>query len=385
MMNSAAHLRLPKRVLVAGSGENAREMAATLGRLPGVGQVVQTGKVQFPLMGFDAVVEMVGGVTPAFDVAMGALSQGVACFTTNPLLLAAHGRVLQAAALGQNTTFGWQGACMATPVKDLIQSQTVSRIMLAFANTPNQLMVRMGFRQENAVQAKAQLRLMGADFSDMEGKHTASRMLGVAAFAWPTWFRLADITRQTVNDVDLADMKLMRTYGLHMVFGATVSMVKGTPVPYVGPMAVPHGHPMAAAHGDTDVLMVQDELTGQDTILNMPSSTSSIAGVVADMRTWFVRNAAMATQPLRSDEGWSNRAEDSYLIYARGPYALRALLGEDMGMTLLQDRVDADGIWTGVVSSTSPFTPLNLPAESFCVPLMGEWAPEQAAGLRLVA
>lgn len=380
-------LRLPKRVLVVGQGPIARALTDTLARLAGIGHVVQTPDLEPSLLGYDAVVEACGGITPAFQLAMQALGNGTAFFTGNPLLVAAHGRVLQAAATGQNTTFGWQAAMFAQPMQALLAAQPIESILAAWHGAPNRLVARMGFRNESFLQAKAQLRLLKDDFSDMESKHSAGRLIGLAAGAWNQWLSMADVQRASAEALDLADIKAARAFGLQLVCGVHALNHGGTLAAYAGPMAVHTNHPLLGALGGQAVCHMTYAETDQTTTLvtsDTPDATAAnmTHGIVADMRQWLMRTAVPAATPLRMDTPWAAPDTPSY-AYVRAQTPCRAAL-DAMGATLVSQ--DTDGpFWTAIVATTTPFTKADLPEGSLMLPIAGTWEPPAVTGLRLVA
>ncbi|RYG60534.1 MAG: hypothetical protein EON60_06870 [Alphaproteobacteria bacterium] len=370
-------------IVVAGRGDAAKAVMDALAVLPGVGTVRQIGQfdplqASRQLAGTHLMVDMIGGVAPAFAACMAALAQGVACVTANPLLVATHGRVLQNAAQGQHTYFGFQAAGFGMPVAEMMMAMRPQKVTACFTTAASMAMARMSYRNESLAHVSAHLKMTGVDMSDWGGKVTQARAMALRALWHSDELRGQQVPRVGVESMEPADVKRMREFGLYPVFGAEITE-DGI---YTGPLAVAHGSPLLAQNA-RDVLLAQTELG--DVVLAQDANEDQrmVGGVVADVRTFMrASKPALMQAPLRLMPMGGKAAERAYV---RIPFAARE---EVLAFRpeIMDERMDGDGLWQAVVA-VEEIAALKLSSFGGMIfPLVGAWAPPTAGsvGLRLV-
>jgi homoserine dehydrogenase len=367
------HIKKALNVLVVGQSAEALAVAEAFGKAQGVGMVRHAREADARGMaGFDAVVEMVGGVAPAFKVAMDALGQGMSLLTANPLLVAAHGKVLQNAAAGQHAYFGFQAAAFGVPLADVLAVMGLKKATVGWCTVANLALARMAYRNESLAQVSAQLKLQQADMSDWEGKVTQARALALRTLWQAEGLAASKQMRVGVEQVEIADMRRLREFGLQMVFGAEVS-VDGL---YVGPLAVTPESPLLAA-AQQDVFLGEGE--AGEIVLSCGAGVM-LGGLLADLRQ-VVRSAKPAAEGQMAV--YERRAPEDVRAYVR-------IAAESRDVVLaakpevVQERLSGDGLWQAVVAVKNLQVLQEVyTAGGMVYPLSGEWQPV-STGLRLV-
>lgn len=371
-------------IVVAGKGAAARAVMDALTVLPQVGTVRQmaefdANRAATQLAGVHLMVDMMGGVAPAFAACMAALSQGVACVTANPLLVATHGRVLQNAAAGQYAYFGFQAAGFGMPIAEMMAAMRPTKVTACFTTAASMALARMGFRNESLAHVSAHLKMTGVDISDWGGKVTQARAMAVRALWFGDELRGQQLQRMGVESVEPADVKRLREFGLQVVFGAEITEDRI----YTGPLAVAQGSPLLAQDA-RDVLLAETEAGEVVLAQNADEDQRVVAGVVADVRQ-FARAPKPALMPMQRTMMMPVAAKTAQLAYVRIPYAARE---EVLAFKpeIVDERMDGDGLWQAVVA-LADVTTLKLSSFGGMVfPIAGSWAPQVqgAVGLRLV-
>ncbi len=371
-------------IVVAGRGDAAKAVMDALAALPGVGtvrQVAQFDPTQASrlLMGTHMMIDMIGGVAPAFAACMAALSQGVACITANPLLMASHGRVLQNAAQGQHTYFGFQAAGFGMPVAEIMAAMRPTKVTACFTTAASMALARMSYRNESLAHVSAHLKMTGVDISDWGGKVTQARAMALRALWHGDELRGPQLQRMGVESMEPADVRRLREFGLHPVFGAEITE-DGI---YTGPLAVAHGSPLLAQTA-RDVLLAETEQGDIVLAQDAGEDQRMVSGVLADVRT-FMRAPKPALMPQAPHMMMPFAAKPAERAYVRIPYGMR---DEVLAFKpeIMDERTDGDGLWQAVIV-VEAIAKLKLSAFGGMVfPLVGAWAPPAAGsvGLRLV-
>lgn len=380
---STAYGRKHRTILVAGRGEAAVAVVHAIAKLPMVGSVRQIAQLDMKtagaqLAGGDLLVDMTGGVANAFQTVMAALEQGMACVTANPMLVAAHGRVLRNAARGQHAFFGFQGAGFGMPVAEMMAATTPHKVTVSFVTAASMALARMAFRNESLAHVSAHLKMQNIDLSDWGGKVTQARALALRSQWFNEELRGQNLLRVSVEQVEPADVRRLREFGLQPVFGADIRKDEV----YTGPMAVAVGSPLV--HANVQDVMVAETEHGDILLTHTADETQRmVAGVIADIRQ-FLRSAK-PVEVMELRESGFKQVEVPERAYVRVPYAMRErVLG--FKPEILTERVDGDGLWHAVIA-VERVSELQLSAAGGMVyPLSGAWEPPAASsgGLRLV-
>lgn len=361
-------------IVVAGRDGPIDLLVQRLGGLSGVASVrhVAAPRPAADIAHADMVIDMMGGLAPAYELAMSALGRGTACVSANPLLVSVHGRVLQAAAQGQQAYFGFEAAGFGVPLRDILSTLPVVRMTFAMNTAANQALARMTYRHETLAQVQAHMALQKADMTDWSGKITQARAMAMHAQWHPAWPSRNACVRNGPERVGVDDIKALRPFGLEMVFGAQVAPGRI----YTGPMAVAHDSPLVAGRQE-DVLLL-DMADGQSLLMAQSGGAMAmVSGVLADVQR-FMRSRKVLAAP--------KHAPDMVAVsryYVQVPYAMREAVLEQVD-TVVQDHKSGDGQWQAVVEGSS-FADLRAALEDGAVyPLCGEWEAPAQSGLRLV-
>lgn len=370
-------IRRGASVFIVGHGPLAAAVTDALARLPGIAKASMVTAAPPPHA--DLVVEMLGGVEPAFRLAMGALGSGTSCLVTSPLLMAAHGRVLANAAEGQHVFLGFSSTGFALPLDDLLpQARTLT---LATHGGAQAILARMGYRGETYEQAERELFSSGFDLSDASGKLTLARAMVLLGLWRDSWPRFADCVRTGVDMLCADDFKNLRLFGLLPVYGARIAF----DTVYAGPLAVAPGSPLAVGMGREALLM---ETSAGDVVMTAPADDTAriVQGIMADARRWLQRKPLRFGDPYRGvdsqDITGAARGFEDALCYVRVAYGRKDMALAAAGR-VLQERIDGSGFWQAVLQGADITELRRRLPDAVTLPVAGPWeAP--AAGLRLV-
>jgi hypothetical protein len=368
---------LGKRIAVLGRGPAVAATVAALGRLRGVLMVRQVtslerlGETPWPI---DMLVDMVGGLTPAYNAAMAAMGQGVAVITTSPLVMLAHGAILTRAAEGQGVVLGASAAGFG-PVAPVLAAWQPQRVWVAPLSAARAVMERMAARGEDFLAAERHLTARGDDMSDIAGKVLHAR----AAALWASlygpnvndWPNLARMPRRGMDSLTVATMAALRPFGLQMLYASCI-----TPDGIAtGPVAVPFGYPLLAH----PTAVLADTHAGP-MMVELPADTDAalVASVVADVRAWL----GGLRRPVRLQHGEAHPMvadQPKTTCFVDVAYGLRMRIlavGE-----VLDEQVSGDGRWRAIVMA-SPEVLMAVAPEALVLPLVEPY--ERHDGVRLV-
>jgi homoserine dehydrogenase len=215
----------------------------------------------------DVVVELIGGIEPAFELITRALRSGRHVVTANKALIAAQGETLRTLAAANGVTIRFSAAVGgALPALEAVQQAKARGPIRAISGVLNgtsnfildQLAAGADFNE--AVVAAQRAGYAEADPTlDLDGTDAAQKLILLArsAFGLPLTFH--NIRRQGIQRLNADSLKASSDRGLRVRLVASCLRTNGGIVASVAPTELPHNHPLAAVKGAENCLLVELE------------------------------------------------------------------------------------------------------------------------------
>lgn len=244
----------------------------------------------------NVVVELMGGVTSAKDVVMGAIAAGKHVVTANKALIAAFLPEIQAALAANPTVrFNYEAAvCGGIPIIHTLQTDfladSIQKVMGIMNGTTNFMLCKMedeGAEYEAALKEAQALGFAEADpTADVEGHDVQAKISLLAKLAfgrtvpWET-VPTVGISKLTAVDFEYASM-LKST--IKLLGTASVNPDNSLAV-YVSPVMVPLSSPLASAKGPGNMVLVTSANMGNSTFAGpgagrFPTANSVLSDVL---------------------------------------------------------------------------------------------------------
>jgi homoserine dehydrogenase len=242
----------------------------------------------------DVAIELLGGVTPTFDVFRSLLESGKDVVTANKALLCEKGDVLFARARALGRTIAFEGAVAGgIPIIACInQSMTANQItgIEAILNgTSNFILTEMLARDLSYPNILAEAQRLGyaeADPTmDIDGTDAAQKLDLLVQLAFGTKVPLASFTRQGIDSLELADLKYAAELGYMVKLLAVAKLVGGQLEMHVQPTLVHRDEPLAQCGGAFNMIALEGDAVGK-TVLSgagagqMPAASAVVADLI---------------------------------------------------------------------------------------------------------
>lgn len=223
----------------------------------------------------DAVVEVMGGIQPAYQWVTAALQRGKPVVTANKALVAEHGTDLfDAADAGGTDLFFEAAAAGAVPIvralKLSLAAQHAVRIVGVLNGSTNYLLdaLSAGQTAEQAVsQAQAAGYLEADPSDDLSGRDTCRKLAILASIAFTRRVLPDDIPTVGVDALEPEDLRMAEALGRRVKLLAEAEETDHGLALCVGPALVPKDHPLAQIRGGANVVLVSGEPAG-DTLMS---------------------------------------------------------------------------------------------------------------------
>ncbi len=216
----------------------------------------------------DIVVEVMGGIEPAFTYIREALTKGKHVVTANKDLMAVHGHVLleEAKAHGCDLLFEAAvagGIPIIRPLKQCLAGNNITEVMGIINGTTNFILTKMteeGMEFSDALALATELGYAEADpTADIEG-HDAGRKLAIlASIAFHTPVTFQDVYTEGISQITSKDIRYAHELGCEIkLLGIAKQAEDGIEV-RVHPTMIPQNHPLAKINDSFNAVFVHGD------------------------------------------------------------------------------------------------------------------------------
>lgn len=170
----------------------------------------------------DIVAELIGGITPAFDLIKKAIENGKHIVTANKELLAKHGEELFNFAEEHNKVILYEAAIaggipLIMPVKTILAGNKINKIEAILNGTTNYILTKMdmqGASYDDVLKEAQSLGYAEADpTGDVEGFDAAYKIATLATITFKKRIRIENIYREGITKIRPEDMKAANDLG----------------------------------------------------------------------------------------------------------------------------------------------------------------------------
>ena len=251
------------------------------------------GSFQELLEGSDLIVELIGGIDPAREWVLRAISAGRHVVTANKQLLSRHGEELWEAARRQGVQLRFEGAVAGVvPVIRVLQESLagarIDRVHGIVNGTTNFILTEMAREGVTFEQALAEAQRLGyaeADPSeDVDGRDAAAKMAILARLAFHTPVHLDQVRYEGIEQIKPPDLEYARELGLELKLIGTAERIGAGLSVRVHPAFLYPSHPLASVSGPFNAVTVESkeitEVTMSGPGAGGPQTASAVLGDV---------------------------------------------------------------------------------------------------------
>lgn len=263
-------------------------------KLPGLLQAAKPGIVADPLevvaeKSVDVVVELIGGTSPAKEVALAAIEAGKPFVTANKALLALHGNEIFAAAAAKNVPLGYEasvagGIPILNALRGGLAGDRVTAVRGIINGTANYILSEMfekGDPFEEVLKRAQEAGYAEADPTfDVEGIDAAHKLALLASLAFGTQINFDDITCEGISGITPEDIEFGRRFGYRIKLLAIAKVVDEELELRVHPVMLPDDRLLAQIQGATNAIEVESAAIGQTVFVGPGAGGHPTAGAV---------------------------------------------------------------------------------------------------------
>lgn len=251
----------------------------------------------------DIVIELVGGITVAREVVMGALYAGKHVVTANKALMATYGEEIFALAKEKGCEVAFEasvggGIPIIAPLRHTLLSNEISSVVGIVNGTTNYMLTRMVEDGLSYGEALAQAQEKGfaeADPSaDVDGLDAAAKIAILASIAFNARVSLDDVYVDGIRNITPLDLDAASDMGYCVKLLALAHRTPEGIDVRVHPTMLPLTHPLASVGGVYNAIYVTGDAVGETMFFGEgaggSAAASSVMGDVLDVARRVARD-----------------------------------------------------------------------------------------------
>ena len=220
----------------------------------------------------DLIVEVMGGIEPAYELALLAIKNRKSIVTANKALLASHGAELFTAAYAQGEDIYYEASVAGAipiirPLRDSLVGDFVIRVMGIVNGTTNYILTKMHEEDKEFAVALKEAQDLGyaeADpTADIEGFDAAAKAAILSGLAFHTRVTVSDVYREGISHITLEDVRLAKELGYVIKLLAIAELTPKDEISVrVHPVMIEKSHPLASVRDAFNAVFVEAESAG---------------------------------------------------------------------------------------------------------------------------
>jgi homoserine dehydrogenase len=252
----------------------------------------------------DIIVELIGGIEPAFEFITGALKKGKYVVTANKDLMARKGAQIFEEAEKNNTDILFEasvggGIPIIGPLKSSLASNNISKIVGILNGTTNFILTKMkddGLSFDEALKMAQQLGYAEANpASDIEGKDAANKLAILASIAFNSRVHIEDVYREGIGSISISDISYADELGYIIKLLAIGSDENGKVNVRVHPALIPKKHILASIKDTYNAVYFYGNYVGEIMSFgrgagDKPTASSVVGDIIAIARNYDRNN-----------------------------------------------------------------------------------------------
>ncbi|MCE5328830.1 homoserine dehydrogenase [bacterium] len=221
----------------------------------------------------DIVVELVGGIDPAYTYVINSLKNGKYVVTANKDMIANKGESLFSAAAGNDVDILFEasvggGIPIIGPMKSSLAANNISKIIGILNGTTNYILTRMqkeGLNFENALSVAQELGYAEKvnPSADIEGNDAACKLAILSSIAFNSRVVFGEVYKEGIKKITLEDIRHANDLGYVIKLLAIGSDEGGSICVRVHPALIPKDHILASINYANNAVYLYGNFVGE--------------------------------------------------------------------------------------------------------------------------
>lgn len=242
----------------------------------------------------DIVVEVMGGVHPAYEFVKRSLEKGKSVVTSNKELVARHGPELLRVAAKQSVNFLFEasvggGIPIIRPLNNSLTADEIYEISGILNGTTNYILSKMTNNGEDFDTVLKEAQDLGYaernPEADVEGHDACRKIAILSSLSYGMHVNYEDIYTEGITKIRLKDIEIAKELGYQIKLLGTSKKIGEKAFAMVAPMLIPSNHPLAGVHDVFNAIFIKGNVLGDVMFYGsgagkLPTASAVVADVV---------------------------------------------------------------------------------------------------------
>ncbi|MCX5799107.1 MAG: homoserine dehydrogenase [Proteobacteria bacterium] len=276
----------------------------------------------------DIIVELIGGIQPAYDYIVRAIRKKKWVVTANKALLAEKWDEVFKVAEREHCEIGFEASvCGGIPViraiRDGLIGNKIHYILGILNGTSNYILTKMTEEDVSFNKALSEAQRLGFAEQDptldIEGIDTAHKLCILTRLAFNCSIHMKDIITGGISKIEPVDIGFAKEFGYRIKLLAVAKEEKGMVEARVEPAMIPVDHPMSTVNGVYNATYVVGDKIGPNLYYGMGAGSdptgSAVVSDIVDMASRITMKNSRTKVPLSTSEKRIRGGEESPVPY----------------------------------------------------------------------
>ena len=287
------------------------------------------------------VVEVMGGIEPAREFMLAAMSRKKHIVTANKMLLATGGDEVFEKADREGVMFNYEasvagGIPIIQGINESLTANKIEKLYGIINGTTNFILSKMeleGSNFEEVLKEAQELGYAEADpTSDIEGFDAQYKLAILSSLAFGTKINVDRVYREGITKITAEDIEYAKTFGMVIKLLAIVKDIDGKLELRVHPTMIPETHPLANVYDSFNAVFVQGNAVGDLMFYGrgageLPTGSAVVGDIVTILRSNIdLEN----TIPVVKNNLWHKEIKDMGEVSSK--YYIRSTVTDKVGV-----------------------------------------------------
>ena len=245
----------------------------------------------------DIVVEVMGGIEPAYTFVKRALQAGKSVSTSNKALVAKHGSELMEIAKEKNINFLFEASCgggipIIRPLNSSLTADEIDEITGILNGTTNYILTKMIQEGSDFDDVLKQAQALGYaecnPEADVEGYDACRKIAILSSLAFDKQVDYQDIYTEGITKITTADIRYAKALGMTIKLLAYSRKLEGHYFAMVAPFLLGPNDPLYSVNGVFNAIFVHGNVLGDAMFYGsgagkLPTASAVVADVVDEV------------------------------------------------------------------------------------------------------
>lgn len=220
----------------------------------------------------EIIVELMGGINPAYEYIKAALNNKKHVVTANKALLATHGEELEELAIKKGVSLMFEasvagGIPIINTMNDSLIANEINGIIGIINGTTNFILTQMsenGLEYDQAVKEAQRLGFAEADpSSDVDGDDAAYKLAILSTIAFGQRINVKDIPKEGITKISKEDIRYAKELGYNIKLLASAFKKDNEIELRVHPAFIPENHPLSTVKNEYNAILLSGNAVGE--------------------------------------------------------------------------------------------------------------------------